>query len=136
MRQGLRYVQTYLRRHFGRTDVTLGNYQLHVRGRVEQPTWGMPDVLAAMYLAPYVTKAGQRGQVHNARGESCIMLARFGQTDLPQLETVHCFGALSRPDSPHHTDQMPLFLQMKTEPMTLDKATVMGEAECTCHPGQ
>ncbi|MGF7215427.1 acyl-homoserine-lactone acylase [Spirosoma lacussanchae] len=128
---GLRHVQAYLRKHFGRTDITLGDYQKHVRGKTELPIWGIPDVLASIYAIPY-----RQGQVRSSQGESYISLVRFPRTGLPLIETVNCFGASGRPDSPHYTDQMALFAAQKTKPMTLDKQEVLRTAKRIYHPGQ
>jgi acyl-homoserine-lactone acylase len=133
--EGLRYVQAYVQRHFGQKTIALGTYQQHVRGKVELPIWGLPDVLATITAAPYKTKDGLSGRVRSAQGESHIILARFGPQGLPQLETVNCFGASNRPDSPHYTDQMELFRQQKTKPMTLDKEAVLKEAKRVYKPG-
>ena len=128
---GLRYVQTYLQTNFGRTNVQLGEYQQHVRGSKELPVWGIPDVLTAITSAPY-----KDGHVHSTHGESYISLVRFPKAGLPLIETINCFGASAHPNSPHYTDQMDLFVQMKTKPMTLDKAEVLRTAKRMYHPGE
>jgi acyl-homoserine-lactone acylase len=53
---------------------------------------------------------------------------------LVRMETLHPFGASTRPDSPHYTDQMQLYADQKTKPMTLDKAKIMSEAKSIYHP--
>ncbi|AQG80250.1 penicillin acylase family protein [Spirosoma montaniterrae] len=129
--EGLRHVKTYLQKYFGRTDVALGDYQKHVRGPKELPVWGIPDVLASIYAKPY-----RNGLVRSDAGESYIELVRFPKTGLPIIESINCFGASAHPDSPHYTDQMELFVQMKTKPMTLDKAAVLQTAKRIYHPGE
>lgn len=129
--EGLRHVQTYLRKHFGRANVSLGDYQKHVRGTKEVPIWGIPDVLASIYAKPY-----SNGRVRSDQGESYIALVRFPKAGLPIIETVNCYGASNRPDSLHYADQMELFVQMKTKPMTLDKAEVLKTAKRVYHPGE
>ncbi len=129
--EGLRFVQTYLLKHFGRTDIRLGDYQKHVRGSKELPIWGIPDVLASIYAKPYT-----RGRVQSSQGESYIALVKFPKAGLPEIETVNCYGASNHPESPHYTDQMALFINQKTKPMTLDKATVLRQARRVYHPGE
>ncbi len=129
--EGIRYAKTYMQQHFGRTTLTLGEYQKHVRGSKELPLWGLPDVMAAIYAVPY-----KNGMVHSNQGESYIELVKFPKTGLPEIETVNCFGASNHPDSPHYTDQMELFVGMKTKPMTLDKAAVLRDAKRVYHPGE
>ena len=129
--EGLRYAKTYLAKHFGRTDVVLGDYQKHVRGGKELPIWGIPDVMASMYTRPYT-----KGRVQSNQGESYIQLVKFPKAGLPEIETVNCYGASNHPDSPHYTDQMELFVSLKTKPMTLDKAEVLKTAKRVYHPGE
>lgn len=129
--EGLRYVRTYLLKHFGRTAIVLGDYQKHVRGSKELPVWGIPDVMASIYARPYT-----KGRVRSNQGESYISLVKFPKVGLPEIETVNCFGASNHPDSPHYTDQMELFVNQKTKPMTLDKTTVLREAKRIYHPGE
>ncbi|WP_266362779.1 penicillin acylase family protein [Tellurirhabdus rosea] len=128
--EGLRYAKAYCKKHFGRSEVTLGELQKLVRGDRVQPQSGIPDVLAAMHAEPY-----KNGQLKAVAGESYIQLVRFPHNGLPIIETVNCFGASNRPDSPHYADQMDLFGQQKTKPMTLDKATVLKEAVRVYQPG-
>lgn len=129
--EGLRHAQTHLRKHFGRTDVPLGDLQKHVREGRELPIWGLPDVMASIYSVPY-----QNGRVRSSQGESYISLVRFPKAGLPIIETVNCYGASNHADSPHYADQMNLFVRMQTKPMTLDKAQVLREAKRVYHPGE
>ena len=129
--EGLRYVRTYLIKHFGRTDIRLGDYQKHVRGGREMPIWGIPDVLASIYTKPYT-----KGRVQSSQGESYIALVKFPKVGLPEIETINCYGASNHPESPHYADQMELFVNQKTKPMTLDKATVLRQARRVYHPGE
>ena len=56
--------------------------------------------------------------------------------------TIHPVGkiekenelASNQPASPHYADQMELFVQQKTKPMTLNKAQVYKEAKRVYHP--
>ena len=134
--EGLRYVKTYLTKHRLGTSadgmgIVLGDYQKHVRGNKELPIWGIPDVLASIYAKPYTN-----GRVQSSQGESYISLVKFPKAGLPEIETINCYGASNHPDSPHYTDQMELFVNQKTKPMTLDKATVLREAKRVYHPGE
>ena len=134
--EGLRHVKTYLTKHRLGTSadgmsIVLGDYQKHVRGTKELPIWGIPDVLASIYAKPYTN-----GRVRSSQGESYISLVKFPKAGLPEIETVNCYGASNHPDSPHYTDQMELFVNQKTKPMTLDKATVLREAKRVYHPGE
>lgn len=124
----LRFARDYQYKHFGSTQVSLGQYQKLVRGVASLPLQGIPDVIAAMRSTPM-----DNGRVKGAQGESYIELVRF-TPDGPIIETVNCYGASSRPDSPHFADQMEMFVHQKTKPMTLDKTQVYREAKRIYHP--
>lgn len=125
----LQYVRGYLLEHFGKTDVKLGEYQKLVRGTKELPLRGLPDVLASMSTVPH-----KDGKVKGNSGESYILLARYPKEGLPIVETIHAYGNSSKPDSPHYTDQMEPFTQLKLKPMTLDLEEVRRQAVRTYNP--
>jgi len=103
--------------------------QKHVRGHRVEPVGGMPEVMAAMYVIPYQKKYRETNV-----GESYILMARYGKDGVEQIETVNCYGASNRPESPHYADQMDLYLQEKLKPMTLNKATVIEQAKKVYSP--
>ncbi|HAA13744.1 MAG TPA: peptidase S45 [Cytophagales bacterium] len=119
-----------LEEHFGTVDVPFGEYQQLIRGDKALPLPGLPDALAAMY-----TKQLEDGRAQGTAGESYILLVRFTEEG-PLLESVNVYGASNRPDSPHYDDQMELFVEQKTKPMTLDKEAVLAEAVRVYHPGE
>jgi acyl-homoserine-lactone acylase len=123
------YIHDYMLKHFGTTDLALGDIQKLVRGREEKPAWGLPDVLSAAYTDPY--KDGRRKVVS---GDAYICFVRYPKVGLPQIESVNTFGASSDPASPHFSDQMDLFLAQRTKPMTLDREEVLRKAERIYHP--
>ncbi len=129
--EGLRLVKADFLKNFGKADPTLGEVQKLVRGDRELPVAGLPDVISATYTEPY-----RDGRRRATQGESYIELVRFPKTGLPVIETVNCYGASNHADSPHFSDQMDLFVNQKTKPMTLDKATVLREAKRVYHPGE
>ncbi len=128
--KALRGAKKYLLKYFGTLTPPLGQIQKHVRGKVEIPIGGMPEVLAATITQPY-----KNGVRRTFVGESYIQLVRFTKAG-PQIETVHAFGASAKPGSPHFTDQMQMFVDKKLKPMTLDRRTIYSEAESVYHPGQ
>jgi acyl-homoserine-lactone acylase len=115
--------KAHLLKHFGKTNVPLGETQKLVRGEKEIALPGLPDVLAAMYTSPY--KDGKR---KGFAGESFIQLIRYKKGEPPKIETVINYGASNHKESSHYADQMELFVQQKTKTMTLDKATVLKNA--------
>jgi len=124
-----KYVKDYMQTHFGRTDIELGNLQKLVRGDREWPLGGVPDVLASQWTAPY-----KDGKLKSIGGDGLIMFVRFTKEGLPKIETLNMYGASARPGNKHFDDQVEMYLQQKTKPMTLDKATVYKNAEKIYHP--
>lgn len=127
--EALTYVKDYLTKHFKTTEITLGDLQKLVRGNIEKPVWGMPDVITAMHSKPY-----KDGKIKGVQGDSYIELVRFPKNGLPEIESVINYGASNHPENPHYADQMDMFLNKQTKKMTLDKTQVMKDAEKVYHP--
>ncbi len=126
------YVHDYMMEHFGKTDLVLGDVQKLVRGDDARPAWGLPDVLTAAYTEPY--KNGMRKVIS---GDAYICFVRYPKDGgLPLIESVNTFGASMHPDSPHYKDQMTMFQNQQTKPMTLDKKEVLRTARKVYHPGE
>jgi acyl-homoserine-lactone acylase len=121
--------QIQLIEEFGTIQVPLKKLQVHKRGDVEMPIDGLPDVTAPMYTQ----KMGEGLKEKTFVGESYILLARFGE-GLPKLESIMPYGASSKPDSPHYTDQMEMFVNKELKPMTLDKEEIYKNAAKIYHP--
>jgi acyl-homoserine-lactone acylase len=117
------YTKNYFIKNFDSEEVKLGDIQKIVRGIVEKPIRGMPDVLAAMYCRPYVN-----GKIQAYQGESYIELVKFPKEGLPIIESVINYGASNHPESPNYADQVDLFLKNETKKMTLDKKQVLKDA--------
>jgi acyl-homoserine-lactone acylase len=124
------HVYDYMIEHFGKTDLVLGDVQKLVRGDDVRPAWGLPDVLTAAYTEPY-----KNGMLKVISGDAYICFVRYPKNgSLPIIESVNTFGASMHPDSPHYKDQMAMFQNQQTKPMTLDKKEVLRTAEKVYHP--
>ena len=121
-------VKAHMLKHFGTTEVALGEYQKLVRGKKELPVFGMNDVVTAMSALPY-----KDGKVKVVAGESYIELVKF-TPEGPEIESVISYGSSDHPDSPHYGDQMELYTQFKTKKMTFEKETIYANAERIYHP--
>lgn len=124
----LREAKATMMKDFGRTNIQLGEVQKLVRGNVEIPLPGLPDVLAPMYSIPY-----KNGLYKGNQGDAYIELVRFTK-DGPTIESLNVYGASARKDSPHYTDQMEMYTKQQTKPMTLNKAEVYKNAVSKYHP--
>lgn len=128
----LRITQKYLLKNFGSIYVELGAVQRHIRGKVDLPIGGMPDVLAATYV-DWAKNPQRQKRLKIIAGESYIMMVQWGENGI-EINTVNAYGTSNRPESKHYTDQMQLFTQQKTKPMTFDKAQILKNAVRIYHP--
>jgi acyl-homoserine-lactone acylase len=124
----LREAKTNMQTNFGKTDLVLGDMQKLVRGDVEVPCPGLPDVLAPMYSVPY-----KNGMVKGTQGDAYVELVRFTK-DGPEIESMNVYGASAKKDSPHYTDQMVPYTKQQTKKMSLKKEEVYRNAERVYHP--
>lgn len=124
-------VKTYLVNNFGTVDLRLGDIQKLVRGDKEYPGPGFPDLLSPEWGVPY-----KNGKRKITGGDAYVALVRFPKLGFPIIETSNTYGASSKLGKPHFDDQVDLFLQQKTKPMTLDKAEVLRTAKIIYHPGE
>ena len=122
------YAKNYMITNFGKTDITLGEFQKLVRGKKSIPLAGLPDVIASMECTPY-----KNGMVKGNQGESYIELVKFTK-DGPQIESIHSYGASNKPGNKHFDDQMERFMKQELKPMTLNKESVYRSAERIYHP--
>lgn len=112
----LKFAKEHLLEHFGTIDISLGQLQKHVRGDVELPIWGIPEVITQMYTKPY-----KDGKFKSVLGESFILFATYGQEGVEKIEAINCFGSSARENSPHYTDQMQMFVDQELRDVYLDK---------------
>jgi len=119
---GIRKAKKELLEKYGTTKVPLKKVQRLIRGDVNLPMAGMPDVLAAMY-----SKEHTDGTYKAFAGESYIELVRFGENGV-EIESVNTFGASEKPSSAHYTSEMKLFATQELKKMTLNKEEVLKSA--------
>jgi acyl-homoserine-lactone acylase len=124
------YVDDYMMKNFGKTDLTLGDVLKLVRGDDVRPAWGFPDVLTPSFSEPW-----KKGMRKVTGGDAYICFVRYPKDgSLPKIESVNTFGASMNPSSPHFKDQMTMFQNQQTKRMTLDKTEVLLKAEKIYHP--
>ena len=119
---GVRKAKKELLAKYGTLKVPLKKVQRLIRGDVDLPMAGMPDVLAAMY-----SKEHTDGSYKAFAGESYIELVRFGENGV-EIESVNTFGASEKPSSEYYTSEMSMFATQKLKKMTLNKEDVLKNA--------
>lgn len=125
---GISKAKEELLANYGKLEVTLGQFQRHIRDHVDLPIGGAPDVLAAIYS----TKQ-KDGRYRAFAGESYIELVRFNK-DGVEIESINSYGSNANTGDIHSTSQMELFSNQKLKKMTLDKEEVLKNAVRIYHP--
>jgi acyl-homoserine-lactone acylase len=126
--EALKYTKEYMMKNFGTTDISLGEFQRLERGGKSLPLAGLPDMLATMYSMP----SGD-GRLRGAIGDCYIAFAKYTAAG-PEIETINCYGASNRKNSPHYNDQMELYQKQQTKKMTLNRDEVYMNARLIYHP--
>lgn len=127
----LEEARDHLRTHFGSVHVPLGDFQRHRRSEVDLPVGGGPNILAALYA-----QEAQSGRFESAVGDGFIQFVKYDENGPVLIETVMPYGASSKPESPHYTDQMSLYVSQQRKTMSLDLEEARKQAERIYHPGQ
>jgi acyl-homoserine-lactone acylase len=130
-RAKLREVVDALMKGFGRIDPPLGDVQRLIRGKVNLPANGGTDTLRAAT----VWDPQDNGQMRVKHGDSFIMLVNWDNTGKLSSQSIQPYGsATNRPESPHYTDQMQLFLDRKFKPVYFEWADALKNAKRRYRP--
>ena len=124
----LQLTQNHLMKNFNKLDISLGEYQKHIRLNIEMPVGGLVDMIAESSSKKY-----KNGKVKIVKGDSYIMLVRFGD-GLPEIETVLPYGISNDSTSIHFTDQMKMYVNHERKKMTLNKAEIYNNSSNIYHP--
>ncbi len=115
----LRDAMAHLKDHFGRLDPKWGDVNRIVRGTIDLPIQGGPDILRAVYGR----KSDEDGRLSAEGGDTYIMFVEWGEDGHVSSESIHQFGSATLDkDAPHFADQTPLFAEERTTPVLLDWA--------------
>lgn len=126
--EALEKTASYFKKHFGKLDVPLGDFQKHIRGDIQMSLSGLEDVIAAINVSPH-----RKGITKATSGESYIMLIKYSD-DGVELETIVPYGASNRKNSIHYSDQMESYRNHQLKKMTLVESTIRKEAVKIYHP--
>ena len=122
---GLDQVSNHLMKYFGKLKVPFKDFYRFKRGNKELPIFGGRGALAA--------RGGristENGKFYANRGDQFMMFVEYDQDGVVKFESIVPFGSSSVPSSKHYTDQMELYTQQKSKPLTFDKQTILDNAE-------
>jgi acyl-homoserine-lactone acylase len=130
-RQELANRVAHLKKYFGRIDPPLGEVLRLRQGpgpyRVDLPLDGGGDTLRA---STSWKKDAPDGRLPVKHGDSFLMFVEWPAGGGPVTSrSIQPFGAATtRPDSPHFTDQAPLFAAHRTKPVHFTRADIAAHA--------
>ncbi len=129
-RELLQDASNHLMEHFGRLDVPLSDLLRLRQGegekRVDLPLIGGSDTLRAATFWD-VEEDGRLSLVH---GDSFIQFVEWEPGSPVRSQSVQPFGsATTRPYSPHHTDQMQLYVDGKLKPVNFWRKDALTNAK-------
>ncbi len=105
---------------FGRLDPLWSERNRLMRGKVDIPLGGGPDVLRAIYGLPE-----KDGRLKAVAGDGLVVYTAWDKNGKQSAGMVHNFGAAgTRPNSPHYADQAPLYAAEKFRPVALSRDEV------------
>lgn len=114
VRQHLRDKVDHLMTYFGRIDPPMSELLRLRQGDVDLPLDGGSDTLRASTT----WEVEEDGRLSLNHGDSFIMWVEWLPGERVHSRSIQPFGAaISRPDSPHYTDQMQLFVDHKLKPV-------------------
>ena len=118
--------------HFGRVNMPWGDVNRLMRGDVDLPIGGGPDILHATYGA-----LQEDGRLKITDGDSYVLLVIWDKDGKVSSMSVHQFGAATlREDSPHYADQAPLLSGRQLKPVWFDEADIRQHLEREYVPGE
>ena len=115
-----------LKEHFGRVDVPWSEVNRLIRGEVDLPMGGGPDILRAAY-----GQLQEDGRLRVFIGDAYVMVVRWDAEGNVYAESIH-LGE----DSPHYADQAPLAVQQQFKPVWYDEADIRANLEKEYRPGE
>jgi acyl-homoserine-lactone acylase len=131
-RETLQEAVTEFKDRFGRIDPPLGDIQRLRRGEVDLAMLGGSDALRATTIWDAEQADGKMRVRH---GDSYIMLMRWDKDGKVQSESIQPYGsATTRPESPHYTDQMKLFVAGGYKPVHFEWADAVKNAKRRYRP--
>jgi acyl-homoserine-lactone acylase len=119
-------------KRFGRIDPALGDIQRLRRGAVDLPILGGTDALRATTMWD---RDQPDGKFRVRHGDSFVMAVRWDKAGGVISESIQPYGAATnRPESPHYTDQMKLFVAGKYKPVHFEWADALKHAKRRYRP--
>ena len=132
LREAFTEATNILVENFGRVDIPWGDVNRLMRGDVDLPIGGGPDILHATYGA-----LQEDGRLKITDGDSYVLLVIWDKNGAVHSMSVHQFGSATLHEaSPHYADQAPLLASRQLKEVWLDEADIRANLENEYVPGK
>lgn len=121
-----------LLKYFGTVAVEWGQVMRNVRGNVNLPMRGFPDMLSPVYPEKRIVDG--KYILAPEYGDTYIMLAEFDKAGNAKLQALQPQGNSLDPANKHYNDQIKLYSELQLRELSLKKEDVMKKAESVYHP--
>ena len=117
---------------FGKLEVPWGDVNRLIRGSVELPIGGGPDIIRAVYGRP----EGDGSHLKAVAGDCYVIYADWDKNGIVSSKSIHQFGATQNEHSPHFADQAYLFVNQKMKPVYFTLDDILANLENSYIPGR
>jgi penicillin amidase/acyl-homoserine-lactone acylase len=122
-----------LQKNYGKLDPEWGEVNRIVRGSVDLPMDGGPDILRAIYPE----KIREDGKLHAFAGDTYIAIVEWDENGQISAKVIHQFGSATKDEaSDHYSDQVSLFANKSFRPMLMDREDILNNLERRYSPGK
>lgn len=122
-----------LMKHHGKVAVPWGEVNRLVRGNVNVPIEGGPDILRAVYGR----WDEEQGILIGEGGDCYVLMVSWDQEGKVSSRSAHQWGSATLDEnSPHYADQVKLFAEQNPKPVRLDRADIEANLTARYRPGQ
>jgi acyl-homoserine-lactone acylase len=119
-----------LKTNFGRLDPTWGEVNRLIRGPVNVPIAGGPDVYRAVY-----GKQQDTGIFKANGGDTLIIFVEWDRAGKLSSRSIHQYGSATLDEtSPHYADQAAMFARQETKPVLFSRSDLTGQIERSYKP--
>ncbi len=122
-----------LMKHHGKLAVPWGEVNRLVRGEVNVPMVGGPDILRAVYGK----WNDEKGILEGEGGDCYVVLVSWDKDGNVSSRSIHQFGSATlNANSPHYADQSERFAKHDPKPVRLDRADIEANLTAKYRPGE
>jgi acyl-homoserine-lactone acylase len=121
-----------VRDRWGSWDVAWGYVHRARHGGLDLPAGGCDGILGCFRVLWFVEDDDGLRRVRG--GDGWVSAVEF--TDVPRAYTVLAYGQSAREDSPHHTDQLQMFVDGRMKPIAFSEEEIRARLQREYRPGE